>query len=361
MRIAIVGTRGIPARYGGFETFAEELATRLAERGHRVSVYCRERHDPVYRGVSLRYLPSIRHKYFDTLAHTALSSLHLVLHRVDAALYCNGANAVFTAIPRLFGMPVALNVDGLERNRKKWNRLAKAWYELSEWLATFCPNIVVTDAQSIHDYYSDRYGKDSVFIPYGAELGKVESDAALHRLGLERGRYFLYVSRMEPENNPLLVRQSFEAARTDFRLALVGDAPYAADYIREVRNTADPRIVIPGAIYGEGYRELGSHCFAYIHATEVGGTHPALIEAMGRGALVLYLNTKENAEVASGAGIPFENGDLTAKIEMTLDMSEALRDEYRSKAAQRVRERYSWDAVTNAYERLLEKLARGGQ
>jgi glycosyltransferase involved in cell wall biosynthesis len=359
MRIAILGTRGIPARYGGFETFAEELATRLAARGHDVAVYCRERYsEPVYRGVTLRYLPSIRHKYFDTLAHTFFSTLHLLGHRADAALYCNGANALFTLVPRLFGMPVALNVDGLERKRKKWNKLARSWYHLSEWLATFCPTSVVTDARSIEDYYRERYGKPTVFIPYGAETGKTPGDATVRRLGLEPGRYFLYVSRMEPENNPLAVRQSFEKVHTDFRLALVGDAPYAADYIRQVRDTGDTRIVMPGAIYGEGYHELGSHCFAYIHATEVGGTHPALIEAMGRGALVLYLNTKENAEVAGGAGIPYED-DLTATMEMALAMSEAERNEYRRKAEQRVRERYSWDVVTDSYERLLEKLAMG--
>ena len=361
MRIAIVGTRGIPARYGGFETFAEELSTRLAARGHQVSVYCREQYTASsYRGVTLRYLPSIRHKYFDTLAHTFLSTLHLLGNRVDVALYCNSANAVFTPLPRLSGMPVALNVDGLERNRKKWNRLAKGWYRISERLATVCPTAVVTDAKSIQDYYLERYDKPTVFIPYGAEVGKVAGTGALERLGLEPGRYFLYVSRMEPENNPLMVRRCFEELRTNFRLALIGDAPYAPDYIREVRNTRDPRVVMPGAIYGAGYHELGSHCFAYIHATEVGGTHPALIEALGRGALTLYLNTKENAEVAAGAGIPFED-DLAAKMEMVLAMSESEREEYRSKAMQRVRERYSWDMVTDAYESLLEKLAAGTQ
>src|SRR5258706_10836197 len=150
MRIAILGTRGIPARYGGFETFAEELATRLAARGHEVSVYCRERHgESTYRGVHLRYLPSIRHKYFDTLAHTLFSTFHLLSHRADVALYCNGANAVFTPVPRLFGMPVALNVDGLERKRKKWNRLARGWYLFSEWLATLCPPPVVTHPPGI--------------------------------------------------------------------------------------------------------------------------------------------------------------------------------------------------------------------
>ena len=356
MRIALLGTRGIPANYGGFETFAEELSTRLAARGHAVTVYCRARPaDSVYRGVRLQYLPTIRHKYLDTIAHTLVSTLHLLANRVDVALYCNGANAIFTAIPRLFGIPVALNVDGLERKRRKWNRAAKAWYLASEWLATFLPNGVVTDARAIQEYYRRRYSKHTTFIPYGAETGRVASTATLAELGLEPGRYFLYVSRMEPENHALETRQAFERVRTDMKLALIGDAPYARDYIRQVRDTRDPRIVMPGAIYGLGYHELDSHCFAYIHATEVGGTHPALIEAMGRGALVLYRDTAENAEVAGDAGIPF-GGDLTEKIEHTLAMSDGERETLRRRARERVQQNYCWDAVATAYENLFQSI-----
>ena len=358
MRFAILGTRGIPARYGGFETFAEELSTRLAMRGHQVTVYCRERHpEAQYRGVRLQYLPTIRHKYFDTIAHTALSTVHVLGSRYDALLYCNAANAVFTWMPRAFGMPVALNVDGLERNRKKWNALAKAWYRWSEWLATWMPSAVVTDAQAIAQYYREKYQRDSVMIPYGAEVGTVESTGVLHELGLEPGKYFLYVSRMEPENNGLLVREAFERVATDLKLALIGDAPYAAEYVAKVRDTRDSRVVIPGAIYGEGYGELGSHCFAYIQATEVGGTHPALIEAMGRGALTLYLDTPENAEVAGGAGLPFTRENLTQVMQGVLAMSEEDRAGWRARAVERVQARYSWEAVADAYEKLLEGLA----
>jgi glycosyltransferase involved in cell wall biosynthesis len=358
MRIGILGTRGIPANYGGFETFAEELSSRLVARGHIVTVYCRERPaDPLYRGVRLRYLPTIRHKYLDTIVHTFVSTLHLLAHRVDVALYCNGANAIFTLAPRLFRMPVALNVDGLERKRKKWNRAAKTWYLASEWLATFLPNEVVTDARAMQDYYRERYRKRTTFIPYGAETGKVSSAAALSALGLEPGRYFLYVSRLEPENHALEVREAFERVHTGLKLALIGDAPYAHDYIRRVRDTRDPRIVIPGAIYGPGYHELDSHCFAYIHATEVGGTHPALIEAMGRGALVLYRDTPENAEVAGDAGIPFRH-DLAEKIKLALAMSEADRDSLRLRARQRVERHYCWDAVAAAYENLFQSIMK---
>lgn len=359
MRIALVGTRGIPANYGGFETFAEELSARLVERGHQVTVYCRERYLKThYRGVRLEYLPTIRHKYFDTLAHTFVSTLHLLAHRADAVLYCNGANAIFTPAPRLFGMPVALNVDGLERKRKKWNRVAKAWYLVSEWLATFCPTVVVTDARTIQEYYLTRYRKSSTFIPYGAEIGRVAGTSTLDRLGIEPGKYFLYVSRLEPENHAFEVRQAFERVPTALKLALIGDAPYAGEYIARVKDTRDPRIVMPGAIYGEGYRELGSHCFAYIHATEVGGTHPALIEAMGRGALVLYRDTPENAEATGDAGVPFEFAGLSAAIDRVLAMPEAQRDNLRRRAMERARTKYSWDAVTDEYEKLFRALCR---
>ncbi len=357
MRIAILGTRGIPANYGGFETFAEELATRLALVGNSVAVYCRERPpESPWRGVELRYLPTIRHKYLDTLAHTFLSTLHLLFHRADVALYCNAANAIFTPLPRMAGMAVALNVDGIERKRKKWNRLAKTWYLLSEWLATILPTATVTDAQAIAGYYRERYGKATDFIPYGADVGKVQTTDALHTLGIEPGHYFLYVSRMEPENHALEVRQAFETVDTDMKLALIGDAPYSADYIRQVRSTSDARIVMPGAIYGRGYQELGSHCFAYIHATTVGGTHPALIEAMGRGALVLYRATAENTEVAGDTGIPFGENDLAEKISQVLAMSEEERNEFRRRAAERVQERYSWDTVTADYEELFRRI-----
>jgi glycosyltransferase involved in cell wall biosynthesis len=358
VRIAILGTRGIPANYGGFETFAEELSTGLAARGHQVTVYCRERHEfSEYRGVRLVYLPTVHHKYFDTVAHTFISTLHLLAHRADTALYCNAANAVFTILPRMFGIPVALNVDGIERKRRKWNAFARAWYRVSEYLSTILPDRFVTDAETIREYYREKYNKESVFIPYGADTERAPTRGALDALGLEPYRYFLYVSRMEPENRTLEVRQVFEQAATTMKLALIGDAPHARDYIERVRDTRDSRIVIPGAIYGLGYRELGSWCFAYIHATEVGGTHPALIEAMGRGNLVLYLDTPENAEVCGDTGLPFrDDAGLTARIIETLDMSEPDRERFRARAAERARERYDWEAVTTRYENLLRDL-----
>jgi glycosyltransferase involved in cell wall biosynthesis len=362
LRIALLGTRGIPANYGGFETFAEEISTRLVARGHQVTVYCRGTgEDREYRGVQLRHLPTIRHKYLDTIAHTGLSTLDVLLHhQQDVVLYCNAANAVFTLWPRMLGMPTALNVDGVERKRKKWNYAAKAWYLASEWMSTWCCSSVITDAEKIREYFLERYGKDSTFIPYGAETGKVGGTETLNALGLEPGRYVLYVSRMEPENNALLVREAFERVRTDFKLVLVGDAPYAADYIRQVKDTSDPRVVIPGALYGDAYRQLQSNCAAYVQATEVGGTHPALIESMGRGCMVLYLNTLENVEVAGDAGIVFADGDeLVQKLQDAVDASVQVRADWGTRAMARVEKLYSWSAVTDQYESLLQDLVLG--
>lgn len=359
MRIALLGTRGIPANYGGFETFAEELSTRLIQRGHDVTVYCRtnnvETRLPIYRGVRLVLLPTIPHKYLDTLAHTALSTLHLLFRRYDVVLYCNGANAIYTIFPRLLLMPTALNVDGLERNRKKWNALAKAWYAASERLSCWLPAAVITDAAVIERYYRERYSKSTHLIAYGADFRKAATTEALERLGLEPGEYFLYVSRMEPENNALLTVQEFARSSTTKKLVMVGDAPYAADYIKRVKAVGDPRVLFPGAIYGAGYRELQTHCFGYIHATEVGGTHPALIEAMGRGAPTLYLDTSENAEVAGDTGLPFlkDEGALTARINELTAMSSDERADWARRAEARARERYDWQRVVDQYEKLF--------
>lgn len=367
MDIAILGTRGIPAAYGGFETFAEELSTRLAARGHRVWVYCRphavRERVSEYRGVRLVFLPSIRHKYLETVSHTFVSTLHLLfrLPRVHAALFCNAANSAFCCLPRLKGTPVALNVDGLERMRRKWNAFGRAYYLLGEKLATILPNAIVTDAACIERYYLQRYQKSSRFIPYGASPPGDAGSDVIESLGLERRKYILYVSRLEPENNALLVVRAFEKVKTPLRLALVGDAPYAPEYIRQVRDTKDTRIAFPGAIYGEGYRQLRAHAAFYIHATEVGGTHPALIEAMAAGLPVLYLNTVENREVAGEAGIAFANSpdDLAEKMRFLLDHPEE-RERLARQACERAHRLYDWEAVTSAYEDLFSELVRRG-
>ena len=362
MRIAILGTRGIPANYGGFETFAEHLSTRLAARGHDVTVYCRAHYtsprELEFQGVRLKVLPTIRHKYFDTIVHSFLSALHSVPRRYDAALICNAANAPFASILRLTGTPVALNVDGLEHKRKKWNSIARRYYLLAERLATILPNETVTDARVIQEYYLARYRVASTMIAYGAEVER-RPDPSVRRWRVEPNRYVLYVSRLEPENNAHLVIEAFKRVRTAHKLLIVGDAPYARDYIADLKARArrDRRIIFTGFVFGRDYRALQQNAYCYVHATEVGGTHPALLEAMGFGNCVLTLAAPENMEAIGDAGIAYaDENDLAEKLQRVL-RDGSLVHSYRNRAQARVQEVYDWDYVVDQYERLFAQMA----
>ena len=360
MKLAILGTRGIPANYGGFETFAEELSTRLVARGHDVTVYGRSNNirypHKTYNGVRLVILPTIGTKHLDTVAHTFLSVFHALTRRFDCILMCNAANAIFCVVPRLGGTPVALNVDGIERLRKKWGPAGRTYYRFSERLATMIPTVVVTDANVIRDYYLKEYRQPSVMITYGADWERAETTAVLDRLGVKPREYFLYVSRLEPENNAHIVIEAFEKTPTGKPLLIVGDAPYAQKYIDGLKATRDPRIRFPGAIYGTGYRELQSHAYAYVQGTEVGGTHPALLEAMGAGNCVIAKDTPEHREVLDESGLFFDDADsLRRQLELTLS-DEPLVRRLRASAQARAKAQYSWDAVADAYEQLFRDL-----
>ena len=362
MRIAILGTRGIPANYGGFETFAEHLSTRLVARGHDVTVYCRAHYvsprQLEFQGVRLKVLPTIRHKYFDTVVHSFLSALHAVPQRYDAALICNAANAPFTPILRLSGTPVAINVDGLEHKRKKWNRIARQYYILAERLATALPTETITDARVIQEYYLSRYRAESTMIAYGAEVER-RPDPSVRRWRVEPNRYVLYVSRLEPENNAHLVIEAFKRVRTGHKLLIVGDAPYAHEYISDLKARArrDRRIIFTGFVFGRDYRALQQNAYCYVHATEVGGTHPALLEAMGFGNCVLTLAAPENIEAIGDAGIAYaDENDLAAKLQRVL-RDGSLVQSYRNRAQTRVQEKYDWNYVVDQYERLFAKMA----
>lgn len=364
MKIAIMGIRGIPANYGGFETFAEELSWRLAARGHDVTVYGRshyvDKNLATYLGVHLKILPTFRSKYFDTVAHTFLCVLDALGKNFDCVLICNAANAIFSWIPRLGGARVALNVDGLERKRKKWNVLGRWFYLVSERLATLFPDAIVTDAVAIQEYYMERYGADSTFIPYGATVDGDANEGVLARLGLESKSYFLYVSRLEPENNAHLVIRAFEKTKTRVRLVIVGDAPYSANYIAQLKTTRDPRILFAGAIYGGGYHELQANALCYIHATEVGGTHPALVEAMGHGNAVIVHDSAESREVVGEAGILLNMYDEPKLIDALQEVADGNipLHRYRQLAQQRAQSAYSWDTITTAYEKLFDSLVK---
>jgi len=362
VKIAIIGSRGVPARYGGFETLAEELGSRLAERGHAVTVYGRstsvDRGLVEYRGMRLVVLPAPRRKHLETVLHTLLASVHAALEGFDAVLLLNAANAPWIRILQLAGIPVALNVDGLERRRRKWGFAGRAYYRLCERLAAVLPDRLVTDAEVIQRYYRRSYRAPSRMIAYGGDLAPPAGSETLDELGLDRGEYLLYVSRFEPENNPDRVAEAYSRVGGQRPLVMVGGAPYAPGLARRVRAVADSKVLLPGPIYGVGYRQLLFGCRLYIHATEVGGTHPALVEAMGASRPVLYYDTPENREVVGAAGLPFRFAGeqrLESVLEEIVEAPERLRA-LGKLARERVTERYRWGDVARAYEQLLESM-----
>ena len=365
LSVALIGSRGIPGRYGGYETLMEELGLRLLARGFRVTVYCRSHSTPRdlkrWRGVDLVVLPTVRTKYLDTPVHTLLSCLHAASAGYDAALVVNSANALFVPLLRVAGIPVALNVDGLEKRRAKWGAFGRGVYALSERLACVLPDALVTDAEVIRQHYLGRYGAESVPIPYGVDPYPPAATGVLARLGIEPRRYFLYVSRFEPENNPHRVAAAYRQVSGDLPLVMVGGAPYADRFIAGFTRGADPRILFPGPIYGDGYRELLSHSLAYVHATEVGGTHPALVEAMGYQNCILVNDTPENREVAGGVGLYFratEPATLAERLEWVRRHPEKARARGRA-AARRAARLFSWERVADRYAALLAGLAGG--
>lgn len=367
MRVALIGSRGIPNRYGGYETLMEELATRLVRRGFQVTVYCRSHSTPrslkSWQGADLVVLPTLRSKYLDTPVHTLLSCLHASRQPFDAALVVNSANAIFVPLLRLSGIPVALHVDGIEKRRAKWGPVGRFVYALSERLACVLPDLLVTDAEVIREHYLERYRTESVPIAYGVDPKPPAREEVLKRLGLSDRRYFLYVSRFEPENNPHRVAEAYRQVGGDLPLVMVGGAPYAGEFIRSFTAPegvpADPRILFPGPIYGDGYRELLSHALAYIHATEVGGTHPALVEAMGYGNCCVVNDTPENREAAGEAGLYFQAASpstLAERLEAVRNDPEGARVRGTA-AADRAARLFDWERVTDRYEALFRRLS----
>jgi glycosyltransferase involved in cell wall biosynthesis len=367
VKVAILGTRGIPASYSGFETAVEQIASRLVKRGHEVTIYCRPHVvDPSlrrYKGASLIHLPTVRNKYLDTFLHTLLSALHAALKLgPDVALFFIAGNSPMCTITRVRNIPTVINVDGLDSDRRKWNRLAKAYLRWAERSAPRLATKAITDSESVAEMFHERYGERIGVVPYGAEVPEIESTETLERLGIEPRKYILFVGRLEPENNPhLLVRAFSRISAEDARgmkLVIVGGAPYASDYIKEVKRDGDPRVIFPGYVFGRGYWELQRNAYLFCAPTEVGGTHPVILEALAAGGCVLVNDHKPNAETVGDAGFYFSRKlgetDLAEKLSYLLSNPEVV-EEYRSKALERAA-RYRWDNVTDAYEDLLREV-----
>lgn len=365
MRIALIGTRGIPAAYGGFETAVEEVGLRLVERGHRVLVYGRDAGTAgdVHLGMRRMTLPAVRQKSLETLSHTALSTLHAVTKaRPDVGFVFNAANSPFLPLLRARQIPVALHMDGLEWRRSKWGPRGKAYYRSAEAFGVRQADAIIADAPGIADYYDHQFGVGSEMIRYGAPLLDEAPTDGIRGLGLESGGYHLVVARFEPENHVREIVEGYAASAATKPLVVVGAAPYAAEYTADIDRTAaaDPRIRLLGAVYDQELLDaLYHHASTYLHGHSVGGTNPSLLRAMGAGTAVIAFDVGFNREVLDGQGWYFATpSDVAAAVDAA-EADASTVAEIGAHLRRRASEAFSWDDVAAAYEDLARRLAGG--
>jgi len=366
LKVAFLGTRGIPANYSGFETFVEELAVRLVERGCEVTVFNRypfvPLKEPVYRGVKIVRLRTVQRKSLDTLVHTFLSCLCLPFVRPDVVYFCGVGNAIFCLATRVLGIPSVINVDGEDWARKKWSGFAVKWLRWSEGWACKFANVVIADSRAIQRRYADVYKRKTMFVPYGANIRLEErGTATLEKFGLKRDGYVLFCGRFVPENRAELLIKVFNTIETDVKLVLVGDAPYADEYKRELQELAGPNVVFTGYAFGDAYAELSRNCLFYVLASGINGTRPVLLDQMGFGNCVVVRNSASNAEVVADAAITFEDSDEFDSLRVAIVRllgDRALIEEYRKKSVERVRAAYDWEKITDEYLAMFRELAK---
>lgn len=366
MRLGMLGTRGVPAAYGGFETAIEEIGRRLVERGHEVIVYGRavERRPPVsHLGMRLVHLPAIRSKSLETISNTAFSAAHFAgSSRHDVAFVFNAANAPFIPLIRSRGTAVALHVDGLEWKRDKWGKWGRRYYKMAERTAVREADALIADAQGIADYYDDEFGVPTELISYGTNILRNTPTDKIEQLGLVPGQFHLVVARFEPENHVDVIVDGYARSGATLPLVVVGSAPYAPAYTHGISQAAaaDSRIRMLGSVWDQRLLDqLYAHALSYVHGHSVGGTNPSLLRAMGAGTAVLGWDVLFNREVAGTAGLYFAGArQLASQIEEVERYAYRFRDigELMQERAQVL---YNWDVVTESYEALAARLSRG--
>jgi glycosyltransferase involved in cell wall biosynthesis len=363
MRIAMMGSRGVPARYGGSETAIEEIGRRLVERGHQVVVYCRRHNSSSscrwHLGMERVVLPSAHTKNLDTPGHTLLSIMHALAFRKADILHFHGVgNALFLPALRPMSPSTVVTVDGPDWERPKWGRLARWSLRFSARLAVALADALIIDNRPSQRYFAEHFGTEGHYIPYGAYLADEPATDALEPLGLRDRGYVLFVGRLIPDKGVHLLVEAFEGVRTDLQLAIVGDNPYFPDYIRRLKTTHDPRIRFLGYQFGAPYRQLCSHAYLYVHPLLVDGTSPALLQAMGFGNCILTSDLPEALDVVGDAGFSFHANDvnhLRLALQELVDRPDMV-EEGRRRARERVGRLYDWDRVTDQHEELYRSV-----
>ncbi len=363
MNIAILGARGIPARYGGFDTLVEELAIRLVDNyNFKVTVYCRSNYykdrQKYYKGVRCVYIHALRIKGIESLLHTFITALHALKGKYDIFFIVDPGNAPVGIFLKLLGKKVVIHTDGLGWKRRKWGRLSRRYYKWVEFLCAKYIKTIVTDNPVMREYYLENYHRDSVCIAYGAENTSGFDDTVLDKYGLKKKQYLLVVARLERENNTDLIIREYVSSGVHMPLVIVGDAPYDSAYMDMLKGLANEKVIFAGRIDDQaGLNSLYRWAYLYLHGHEVGGTNPSLLRAMALEATPLIINVPFNVSVIDGCGFVFDAdiGNMSRTLQELISNPELVKEKSHM-AAKRMQDYFTWDMVVSAYRDYFEEI-----
>ena len=364
LKIAMLGSRGIPARYGGSETAIEEIGWRLAQEGNRILVYCRRHNSKTengeHRGIERIVLPSFHRKNWDTPSHTFLSLLDLLFHtrNVDILHFHGVGNSIFLPFLKLTAWKTVVTVDGPDWERPKWGWFAKRVLKFSAWMTAKLADCTITDNLVSQKLYRELFNLSTEYIPYGAYVTQEKETDELAQYGLTKDEYFLYVGRLIPDKGCHVLVKAFEKVRTNKKLVLVGDNPYFPKYIQELKSTTDPRIIFTGYVYDRPYRQICGNAYGYCHPLIVDGTSPQLLQAMAFGNCVVASDLPEVSDVVGDAAFRFPCGDVDALAAALQEIADnpPVVAAYRTKAQERVQQLFNWEDVTAAHKRVYQRV-----
>jgi glycosyltransferase involved in cell wall biosynthesis len=362
----MIGQKGLPATYGGIERHVEEIARRLATRGHDVSVFCRYYYtaaDARMHGVRLLRRPSINTKHLDTVTHVVWSSIEATVRRYDIVHFHALGPSAFAWMPRLAGARTIVTVHGLDWQREKWGRFASWVLKRCEYPATHFPNHTIVVSKTLREYFRTHHGCETTFIPNGTTLPVPRPAKKILPLGLTPGKYILFVGRLVPEKGVHYLCEAFQGIQSDMKLALAGGMSFSQDYVDLLKRYESDRIRLLDYMYGEALEELWSNAYLVVQPSTMEGLSIALLEALSYGRCVLLSDIPENLEVADGVSVSFRSkdvADLKDKLQMLIARPDVVK-QFEGRARDHIRDQYSWDKVTESTETLYRSqlAARG--
>ena len=364
LKIAIIGSRGYPYVYSGYETLVKEISERIKKKGHHVTIYC---HSSLFKekprfvnGIKLVYTPSIETKYLSQIVNSFFSFVHVCFSKSDVVLILNSANGPFGLLTKIFGIKTCINVDGLEWLRPKWKGVGSIYFKWASKMATLFYDQIINDSDEMRKVYLSIFKRDSKVIAYGANIRKSKNPDLINKWILKQREYYLVIGRLIPDNNADLIIKGFLKSNSKKKLVIVGDVPYKDSYSSNLKKIKDKRLIFTGYVKDQGLlAELYHNCYVYIHGHEFGGTNPTMIKAMAYGTAVLALDTLFNKEMLQKGkfGMFFKKELLS--ITNMIDYCEkenVLMDKLRQESVKGITEKYDWDFVTSQYLEVFKSL-----